>query len=149
MSFIHERLHIIEISTLGIYYVFTQVSTNGFLVLWPWRPRENVTLPKLSPYASLGVPLLAPFWTNVTTLTYNELKNEMVYRGYVLYEGLNIQKQSRLAWSVNTDIKRKFHIRYKSKNIFTVTWYNVTYAGAGSMKTKVGWSAVLMLKVQV
>ena len=92
-----------------------QVSTNGYMALWPKKPR-NVKLPKLPP-SKLGVPILAPFWADLTTQVRSRLTKVTVeYRRTVV-------KFADLA------IKNKFRNQYAAKKSFYVKWYRVPFAG--------------------
>ena len=118
-----------EASVVGLYafsilYNFLQVSTNGYIVLWPKNPR-HVILPREPPETHLSVPLLAPFWTNITT----NIKSKISPR-VVVYKG-----RTRPFYA-DYHIRRKFRKKYTTKKSFSVKWKNVVYAG-GSKRTKV------------
>ena len=105
-----------------------QVSINGYIVLWRKRPSSRVNLPKLPPTNFLHVPLVAPFWTNITNKGGQR-------RSHVLVMLLRGSKRT-LARAVSVDIKRKFKINYSSKKLLIASWVRVTYSG-GSAKTEV------------
>ena len=105
-----------------------QVSTNGYIVLWPKKPSKRVNLPKLPPTTHLRVPLVAPFWTNITSKG-GQPKSHVLVK-------LETGSKGVLARAVRVDIQRKFKIRYRSKKLLIASWIRVTYSG-GSAKTKV------------
>ena len=110
------------------------MSTNGYVVLWPLKP-THVAVLELPPGPDLGVPILAPFWANMTT----DFKVDSKRRRpkVTVYTG------RRFAF-VDRDIKRKFgYRRYTTRNSFVVKWHKVTYEG-GTDKSKV-WVLVFVL----
>jgi len=114
--------------------VFTQVSTNGYIVLWPNKPTDEVVLPTLPPDIKLRVPFIAPFWANITTKV--NVKGKTRTQGHVLTRLIKGSK-SKVVTIWQNYIKKKFKIRYKSQKLLLVEWLHVTYAG-GSRKTEVG-----------
>ena len=114
--------------------VFTQVSTNGYIVLWPNKPTDDVALPTLPPVIKLRVPFIAPFWANISTKV--KVKRKTLTQGYVLTRVIKGSK-SRVATSWQNFVKKKFKIKYMSRRLLLVEWLQVTYAG-GSKKTEVG-----------
>jgi len=105
-----------------------QVSYNGYIVLWPKRPKRKPVLPKLPPTIKLRVPFIAPFWADMarTTSKYHHV--------YVRVIG---GRTSRLAKAVRWDIKKKFKINYNSKRLLIVSWLRVHYAGGLKDRKKV------------
>ena len=83
--------------------------------MWTKKP-TNVKLPKLPP-SKLGVPILAPFWADLTTKFKSRLtKVRVEYKRTVV-------KYADLA------IRKKFRNKYAAKKSFYVRWYRVPYAG--------------------
>jgi len=111
------------------------VSTNGYVVLWPLKP-TNVAVLELPPGPDLGVPILAPFWANITTDF--KVKSKRHRPKVKVYSGKKVA-------FVDRDIKRKFSSsrRYTTRNSFIVKWDKVTYVG-GTDKSKV-WILVFVL----
>ena len=101
---------------------------NGYVTLWPKKPSKSVHHPKLPPTNNLRVPLVAPFWTNITNKG-GQRKSHVLVKKETGSRGV-------LAKAVRADIRRKFKIKYSSKKLLIVSWIRVTYAG-GSAKTKV------------
>jgi len=92
--------------------------------LWPKNP-GHVILPREPPETHLSVPLLAPFWTNITT----NIKSRLSPR-VVMYRG-----RTRPFYA-DYHIRNKFRRKYITKKSFSVKWKYVVYAG-GSKRTKV------------
>ena len=92
-----------------------QVSTNGYIVLWPKKP-TNVKLPKLPP-STLGVPILAPFWADLTTKVRSRATK------------VTVENKRTVVKFADFAIKKKFKNKYAAKKSFYVKWYRVPYAG--------------------
>ena len=96
-----------------------QVHTNGYMVLWPKKP-TNVNLPKLPP-SNLGVPILAPFWADITT---KSIKG---------YPKLKVFFRIKLTVS-DLAVSRSIKKHYTAKKTVYVRWYKVTHAGRNGRK---------------
>ena len=85
-------------------------------MLRPNRPKK-VTTPDLPPDTNVGVPVLAPFWANISTKM-----NVTKYAPKV-----SVDKRRRRV--DDKYIKRKFDKFYSTKKSVTVIWYNVPFVG--------------------
>ena len=95
---------------------FLQVSTNGYIVLRPNKPKK-VTTPDLPPDTNVGVPVLAPFWASISTKL-----NVRRYRPKVMVK-------KRRTKVFDKYIKRNFDNFYSTKKSFSVLWSNVPFVG--------------------
>ena len=103
------------------------MNTNGYIVLFPGKPTD-MDIPDKPTLTNLNIdkPLLAPFWTSITSDDLDVIGKVRVYD----YRGRYLSVPDRL-------ISKKYRITYTSKKTVVFIWTDIKCKSRSKRKYKV------------